>query len=266
MNKKKAGILLLAGYLVTMGIGILIGNSVSNLLGESALRTMNVDSNNIIYKILIQILPTIFLLYFIKKYYNWKDIGFIPIKLRSLIYFIPYLIILIFMITKFIIELSKKIEFYDSNIYILVIITFIGTVMAGFCEEVIFRGIILNSFRSEKSYILSMIISSIGFSIVHIATVVMGNSLLDALITVFYSSLLGFAFVGLAINMKNIWPLIIFHSFWNFILIVSKTLQLEVSLAAGVCNMMNIFMAILLWSIVIIKEKRKTSKKTILTN
>ena len=82
--------------------------------------------------------------------------------------------------------------------------------------------------------------------------------------TVFYSSLLGFAFVGLAMKMKNIWPLIIFHSLWNFILMVSQTLQLEVSLAAGICNIINIFMAIILWIIVIIEEKRKATKKTIL--
>lgn len=266
MSKKKAGILSLIGYLLTMGIGILIGNIVSNLLGENVLGTMNVDSNNIIYKIIIQIPPTVFLLYFAKKYYNWKDIGFKSIKLKSLIWFIPYLIVLIFMTIKFITELSKNIELYDSNIYMLIIITFIGTVMAGFCEEVIFRGIILNSFKSEKSYIIAMIISSIGFSIVHITTVVMGNSLIDALITVFYSSLLGFAFVGLVMKMENIWPLIVFHSIWNFILMVSQTLQLELSLAVGICNIMNIFMAILLWIIVIIGERRKASKKTILAN
>lgn len=266
MDKKKLGILSLIGYLLTMGLGVLIGNIVSNLLGENVLGTMNVDSSNVIYKIIIQIPPTVFILYFIKKYYNWKEVGFTSIKLKSLIWFVPYLIILIFMIIKFIDGLSKNIVSYDINIYMLIIITFIGTVMAGFCEEVIFRGIILNSFKSEKSYIISMIISSIGFSIVHITTVVMGNSLFQALVTVFYSSLLGFAFVGLVMKIKNIWPLIIFHSLWNFILMISQTLQLEISLAVGVCNVMNIFMAIILWTIVIIGEKRKDTKKTILAN
>ena len=73
MSKKKAGILSLIGYLVTMGIGLLIGNGVSNLLGENVLGTMNMDSSNIIYKIIIQIPPTVFLLCFIKKYYNGKS-------------------------------------------------------------------------------------------------------------------------------------------------------------------------------------------------
>ena len=264
MSKKKAGILSLIGYLVTMGIGLLIGNGVSNLLGENVLGTMNMDSSNIIYKIIIQIPPTVFLLYFIKKYCNWKDIGLTSKNSKSLMWFLPYLIILIFMLNKFIVEIAKNMEVYDSSIYMLIIFVFIGTVMAGFCEEVIFRGIILNSFKSEKSFIIAMIISSLGFSIVHITTIVMGNSLVEALITVFYLSLLGFAFVGLAMKMKNIWPLIIFHSLWNFILMVSQTLQLEISLAAGICNIINIFMAIILWIIVIIEDKRKVTKKTIL--
>lgn len=75
MNKKKAGILALMGYLVTMGIGILIGKTITSLLGENVLSTMNINSSNIIYKIIIQIPSTVFLLYFIKKYYNWRDIG-----------------------------------------------------------------------------------------------------------------------------------------------------------------------------------------------
>lgn len=266
MSKKKVAILSLIGYLVTMGIGLLIGNSVSSLLGENVLGTMNIDSSNIIYKIIIQIPPTVFLLYFIKKYYNYKDISLISKKSKNLIWFSPYLIILIFMINKFIAELNKNMGVYDNGIYMLIIFIFIGTVMAGFCEEVIFRGIILNSFKSEKSFIMAMIISSLGFSVVHITTVVMGNSLVEALITVFYSSLLGFAFVGLAMKMKDIWPLIIFHSLWNFILMVSQTLQLEISLAAGICNIINIFMALILWVIVIIEERKKLTKKTILAN
>lgn len=266
MSKKKAGILVLIGYLITMGIGILIGNVVSNILGENVLGTMNMNSNNIIYKFIIQIPPTVFIIYFIKKYYNWEDIYLSSKNLKSFIWFVPYLIVLIFIIGKFITELSKHISTYDRSIYLMIITIFTGTAMAGFCEEVIFRGIILNSFKSEKSYIMAMIISSLGFSIVHITTIVMGNSLFEALVTVFYSSLLGFAFVGLAMKMKNIWPLIIFHSIWNFILIASQSLQFEISIAAGICNIMNIFMAIILWVVVIVEEKRKNRRKTILTN
>ncbi len=266
MSKKKAGILVLMGYLITMGIGILIGNVVSNILGENVLGTMNMNSNNIIYKFIIQIPPTVFIIYFIKKYYNWEDIYLSSKNLKSFIWFVPYLIVLIFIIGKFITELSKHISTYDRSIYLMIITIFTGTAMAGFCEEVIFRGIILNSFKSEKSYIMAMIISSLGFSIVHITTIVMGNSLFEALVTVFYSSLLGFAFVGLAMKMKNIWPLIIFHSIWNFILIASQSLQFEISIAAGICNIMNIFMAIILWVVVIVEEKRKNRRKTILTN
>lgn len=265
MNKKKVGILSLIGYLITMGIGALIGNIIDSLWGKNALFTMNMNSSNIAYKIIIQIPPTIFILYFIKKYYKWEDIGFKSKNSRSLIWFVPYIIILVVMIIKFIMELNKNIELYNNSTYTLIMIIFIGTIMAGFCEEIIFRGIILNSFKSEKSYLLAMIISSLGFSVVHITTVLMGNSLFEAIITVFYSSLLGFAFTGLAMKMNNIWPLITFHSLWNFILMASQSLNLEISLAAGICNIMNLFIAIILWSIVIFEKKRK-SKKAILAN
>ncbi|WP_455538317.1 CPBP family intramembrane glutamic endopeptidase [Terrisporobacter sp.] len=261
MSKKKLAILSLAGYLLTMVMGVLIGNIMSKMLGENVLGTMLINDSNIIYKIIIQIPPTVFLLYFIKKYYNWTEVGFDIVDKKGLLWFLPYLIILIFMLWKFINEFGKNMSNYDNKVYFLIVITFIGTVMAGFCEEVIFRGITLNSFKTEYSFIGAMIISSIGFSIVHITTVFMGNSLLVALVTVFYSSLLGFAFVGLMIKIKNIWPLIIFHALWNFILIISQTLKLEVSLAVGICNILNIFMAIILWTVVIIEQKRRAIKK-----
>ncbi len=83
------------------------------------------------------------------------------------------------MLNKFIVEIVKNMQVYDSSIYMLIIFVFIGTVMAGFCEEIIFRGIILNSF--------------------------------------------------------------------------------------SICNIINIFMGIILWIIIIIEEKRKVTKKTILS-
>lgn len=257
MSKKKAAIISILGYLVTMGMGTFIGNVVTTLLGSNVLGTMNMNQSNIIYKLIIQIPPTLFILYMIKKYYKWNEIGLSSsIEIKNLLWFLPYLIILVFMGSKFIEEFYKNISAYGIGTYILIIFIFVGTAMAGLSEEVIFRGIFLNSFKSEKSIIWPMLISSIGFSISHITTVVMGNSLLEALTTVFYSSLLGFAFVGLAIKMKNICLLIIFHILWNFILMASQTLNLQLSISVGICNILNIFMAIILWFIIIIKYKK----------
>lgn len=75
MSKKTLGVISISGYLLTMGIGILIGNIITYLLGNNVLGTMQVDTSNIIYKIIIQLPPTLFLLYIIKKYYKWKEIG-----------------------------------------------------------------------------------------------------------------------------------------------------------------------------------------------
>ena len=261
MSKKTLGVISISGYLLTMGIGILIGNIITYLLGNNVLGTMQVDTSNIIYKIIIQLPPTLFLLYIIKKYYKWEEIGLTSyIEKKDLFWTLPYVIVLIFMVKKFIGGFYNNMNSYNLGTYMFVLLTFIGTVMAGFCEEVIFRGILLNSFKSEKSIVWSMLISSVGFSIVHITTVVMGNSILAALSTIFYSSLLGFAFVGIAMKMKNIWFLVIFHTLWNFILMVSQTLRLELSIAVGICNILNIFIAIILWTLILISHRKKLKK------
>ena len=65
---------------------------------------------------------------------------------KDLFWILPYVIVLIFMVKKFIEGFYNNMNSYSLGTYMFVLLTFIGTVMAGFCEEVIFRGILLNSF------------------------------------------------------------------------------------------------------------------------
>ena len=72
-----------------------------------------------------------------------------------------------------------------------------------------FRGMLLNTLKGKIPLISAMIISSLGFSVMHITTIFAGKTLIQALVNVIASSLLGFAFV-LAIILNNILPLAIF--------------------------------------------------------
>ena len=100
----------------------------------------------------------------------------------------------------------------------------------------------------------------LGFSIAHITTIFMGKSLrIEAIINVIYSSLLGFSFVALAIELNNIWPVVIFHVIWNFILMASSLIGVEVSKVSLLCNPLNIIMGVILWTI-IIRDQRKKNK------
>ena len=60
----------------------------------------------------------------------------------------------------------------------------IGTVIAGFSEEIMFRGMLLNTLKGKIPLISAMIISSLGFSVMHITTIFAGKTLIQALVNV----------------------------------------------------------------------------------
>ncbi|SCI27133.1 MULTISPECIES: CPBP family intramembrane glutamic endopeptidase [unclassified Romboutsia] len=259
MNKKKAAILTISGYLIVMIIGVFASNLILNLIGGVRVDGMHINESNIISKLIIQIPPTIFILYFINKYYGWKNVGFSKINEGGLIWCIPYVVVILCMLSKFISEILKNIQSFTTMTCITIICTFIGAFLAGFSEEVIFRGVFLNSFKTRRSAIGAMILSSLGFSIMHLTTIVMGIPLLDVITRVINSSLLGFAFVGLVIKVNNIWPIIIYHVIWNYIIMVSSAIGLEISSITSICNILNLIMAIILW-IIIIKDELHRNK------
>ena len=246
-------------YILIMIIGEIIINS--NLI------ILDYNLDNLISISIIELISSGYLLYIIKKFYIWEDIGFSKINKKNLIWFVPYIFILIPMIYTFIEGIYKNISSFDSITWISIFMILIGTITAGFSEEVMFRGMLLNDLKNKISLKNAMIISSLGFSILHITTIFSGKTLIEALANVIVSSLLGFSFAPLAIILNNILPLVIFHILWNFIIIASSTVGISISKVYLFCNPINIIISIILWIIIIKKQKKSifTKNKLVLS-
>lgn len=225
---------------------------------------VSISDNNLAQLIsnsIIQLISSGYIVYIIKKFYKLENVGFSKINKDKLIWFVPYILILIPMVYKFIEEIYKNTSYFNSTNLISIVLIFIGTVIAVFSEEVMFRGMLLNTLKRKISLINAMVISSLGFSVVHITTIFMGKTLMEVLVNVIASSLLGFSFVPLAIILNNIWPLAIFHTLWNFIIIESSTMGISISKAYLFCNPINIIISIILWTVIIKKQKKSTFSK-----
>lgn len=251
MNEKSLAIKTIFYYLLIMIVVMMCANLVFVY--------MNISFGKEIGLVITQFLSTGYVLLVINKNYEWEEIGFGKINKKYLLWFIPYMFIIISMLISFVLGVYENKDVINTSIICNLILILIGTCVAGFSEEVLFRGMLLNSFKSSKNLLGAMIISSIGFSITHITTVFVGNSLGEAIFTVFNSSLLGFSFVALTILINNIWPMIIFHSLWNFILMSSQILDINLSKFTFLCNPFNIVIGIILWCF-LIKEHRKYKK------
>lgn len=249
MNKKKIAIFTTIIYVIVLGSGLylyswFIGNKVNEL-------------ENLLASLISQIMAVICIVYIVNKYYGWESIGFRKISLKSIIWFFPYIVIIVPMAWEFLINIFKNATSFSSYTWVGLFITFLGALAVGFSEEVIFRGIYLESFKSDKTVIKAMIISYLGFSVFHIVNLFLGNSFAQVFITIIVSSLLGFSFIALAIKLESIWLNIIFHTTWNFILISSQTLNFSVSKASGFISEVNILVGSILWVMIIKQEKIK---------
>lgn len=253
MEDIKISIRAIVVYELIMIIGTIIMSSFISI-SENNLSRLIINS-------VIQLISSGYIVYIIKKFYKLENIGFSKINMDKLIWFVPYIFILIPMLYKFIAGIYKKISYFDGITLINIVLILIGTIIAGFSEEVMFRGMLLNTLKRKIPLISTMIISSLGFSVMHITTIFAGKTLIEAIVNVIASSLLGFSFVPLAIILNNILPLAIFHTLWNFIIIASSTIGISISKAYLFCNPINIIIAIILWTIILKNQNKRIFTK-----
>jgi len=247
MNNKKTAIITIFTYISIMAIGKYI---TSNILAYN----YN-DFKMLISSLITQFIATLSIIYVVKKFYGWENVGFDKIRFNNLIWFAPYIFVIVDMVYHFSKNIYLKNISFNSYTWITLSIIFIGTLLVGFSEEVIFRGIVFNSLKSEEPILKKIVLSSVGFSIIHIVNVFTGMSLLEVGIQIIDAILLGFAFSSLAIKLNNIWPNIIFHFIWNFIVISSNVIGSSVPNISVICTPLNIIIGGILCTSIIKDEK-----------
>jgi membrane protease YdiL (CAAX protease family) len=114
----------------------------------------------------------------------------------------------------------KRYELYIPGIYRIVSIIF-QMLGAGFFEEILFRGILLNiiiyKFRKKnKGIYYAVIITSILFGLSHLINLINRPHILNGIISqVIYSTIMGMVYSIVYIHYKNIFPIIITHTLFN---------------------------------------------------
>ena len=142
----------------------------------------------------------------------WKAIGFRSPEHRSdLLYF---LIPLIPMFINFIPGVEIKSAAYVAQVFAV-------TLMVGFVEETIFRGLMINAIKPH-GYWKAVIVSALLFGLTHAMNVMAGKDVKDAVLQVLYTLAIGFAFGALFLKTKILWPLILVHFLIDFVNFIQK--------------------------------------------
>lgn len=140
----------------------------------------------------------------------WKRIGFRALKTgKSLFIYWP---LLLFVILQFVLNLQNEVAWH--GIYDFLALAGLALVV-GFNEEVIFRGLMLQSLL-KKGYIKAIVITSILFSLSHLGSILAGGGIISTIVQIGFALSIGFCFAVLALKNKLIWPLILIHGLIDF--------------------------------------------------
>jgi uncharacterized protein len=195
-------ILSFALALLFLGLS-LIGTPIGSSVEKAA--HLPVNSGVLIQQFLLALFSALAVTLFC----GWKKAGFNqPITLRGMLLTSPVLVAPVIML--FIIGFAPT-----SPLQVGMLIIF--TIMIGFAEEALCRGVMLNAFLPGGP-MRAAVISSVIFGSMHLIYLFYGMSLSMALLYLVYASLLGFGFAAPYLrNNGAIWPLVIMHALVDLI-------------------------------------------------
>lgn len=170
----------------------------------------------------IMIILNVLNVFWVTRYFSWRAIGFRPLDRKQLLWFLPAIIVLIAMWVVFLSGLARaSLSAAQWQLFALVGFT---TLLVGFGEEIMYRGIVLHAFLTTGRVRWAMLVSAIAFSLLHAVNVFGGVPLLAVPIQLLNTFQFGFFFAPLMLKLNSILPLIIFHWLWDFVQIIAPSL------------------------------------------
>lgn len=159
--------------------------------------------------------------FWVTRYFSWRAIGFRRLDRKQLLWFLPMIAVLIALWVVFLSGLSR-VSLSAAQWQSFALVGF-STLLVGFGEEIMYRGIVLHAFLTTNRVRWAMLVSAIAFSLLHAVNFLGGYPLQAVPIQLLNTFQFGFFFAPLILKLNNILPLIIFHWLWDFVQIVAPS-------------------------------------------
>lgn len=177
---------------------------------------------------LFELLGAAFLLWAVRRGGGMKLCGFGALDWRQLLWTVPWVILIGLMLSQFLTALMA-----DSTTpaqWRMVGLAAFTTALVGFTEELAFRGIVLQAALKTMSVRKAMLVSAVAFSLLHAVNVFGGLAPGHMLAQLGITFLVGMVLAPVALRLGSLWPLVIWHALWDFLLFASDTIGVEYSL------------------------------------
>jgi uncharacterized protein len=139
---------------------------------------------------------------------GWHAAGFsLPVNWRRLWTFLPLLFLPV------LVMVTSGLKAAGAGQVILFAVL---TLMVGFAEEGLLRGVVLHALL-PIGVRRAVVLSSVFFGIGHLINILQGASPTATVVQMIYSILLGIGFAGVRLYIGSIWPVILAHALIDFI-------------------------------------------------
>ncbi len=206
-----------------------------------------------------EVLMTILVIFVGKKFFSWQELGFRKTKKKQAFWLVPIFVPIAVMGFEIINFISKN-EVSTSQWKLFTLVSF-TTLLVGFSEELMYRGILLAAFMKKNQLVSGVLVSSVYFSLLHSVNIFAGVPLNGMLVQLLATFIFGLFISLIRIKIKNIIPLIIFHWFWDFLLISNGVFGIEGGNITLYFILFEILFIIIMLPRLIIQEKRKKINK-----
>ncbi len=209
LKKQKIALLGALIYTIIIGAGMYISYHIKGI---------GYESPKIINTLWwVEIILTLWTIFLAVKFFSWKEIGFVKLDKKQIWWFVPSLVIVFAML------IAGAYAFFTGNLSNsqLQQIGLIGftTLLVGFSEELMYRGIVFSTFLKTHSKTKTILISAVAFSLLHSVNIFAGLSLTQMLLQLLMTFVFGLFSALIFMRIKSILPLILFHWLWDFCLI-----------------------------------------------
>ncbi len=141
--------------------------------------------------------------------FRWKDIGFVePHSLLRVMWF-PSLYLVAF---------AAGIVWLGLPPLMTTLLVFVNTMMVGFSEEVMFRGVLLRASVERMSIWPAILLNMALFGGVHAFNGFITGNFDAAILQSIAAGMSGLVFIAILLRTGSIWPAIIYHGLWDFAL------------------------------------------------
>lgn len=152
--------------------------------------------------------------------FRWNDMQFTkPHSLVRVMWF-PSIYLVLFV---------AGLAFLGAPPWSVVVFVAINTLMVGASEEIMFRGVLFRAFDKAMSIWPAIILTSVLFGAVHALNAFITGELGQALIQSLAAGMSGLVFMAILIRTGSIWPAIIYHFLWDWLIFLASIGASDVS-------------------------------------